>query len=103
MHPIATLVQLAVLFGSTLLIIFVDRSLRRKKPPPADTIPPAEPNVLTLVLLTFLCNVAALPAYFFQTRNKALWGLIGFAAFCFCFGASVVSGLVVNVVMSVLG
>lgn len=103
MHPIATIAQLVVLFGSTLLIIFVDRAVRSKRPAPEDFIPPPEPSVATLLLLTFLCNVAALPVYFFQTRNKPLWGLVGFAAFCCCFGASVVISIVVGVIASLLG
>jgi hypothetical protein len=77
MHPVATLLQLVVLFGTTLAIIFIDRAVRKNKPVPQDN--------------------------FFQTRNKPLWGFIGFLAFCFCFGASVVVGIIVNLLSAITG
>jgi hypothetical protein len=103
MHPVATLLQIVVLFGTTLAIIFIDRSVRKNKPVPQDTFPKPEPSVGMLLLLTFLCNIAALPLYFFQTRNKPLWGFIGFVGFCFCFGVSVVAGIIANVVLTIMG
>ena len=103
MHPVATLLQLVVLFGTTLAIIFIDRGMRKNKPVVDGTFPKPEPTVGMLLLLTFLCNIAALPLYFFQTRNKPVWGLIGFVAFCFCFGASVVAGIIANIVLALTG
>lgn len=34
-----------------------------------------------LLLLTLLCNIAALPYYFYSTRSSAARGAIGFALF----------------------
>ena len=102
MQPLATLVQVVVLFGSTLAIIFADKAYRRSHPvETASGLPPAEPGAGMLILLTLLCNIAALPTYFYQTRNSGLWAVLGFIAFCVCFGASVVAGIVINILLAV--
>lgn len=104
MPLVATVAQIVVLFGLTLIIVFADRAYRNRRPPELmESIPPAEPGIGQMLLLTVLCNIAALPVYFYQTRNKGLWALVGFAAFLFCFGASVVTGIVVTLVMGLVG
>ena len=88
MYWLPGLLQLIVLFGGTGLIIGIDKAIRRSRETD-DAIPLAEPSLLALVLLTLLCNIAALPYYFYSTRRNALWGLVGFVLFAVCMGLSV--------------
>ncbi len=82
------LLQLVVLFGGTLAIIFIDKAIRKNSTTAVASFTAQEPGFGVLVLLTFLCNIAALPYYFYQTRGKGVWALVGFALFIVCSGAA---------------
>lgn len=90
--------QIVVLFASTLIIMFADGAYRRAHPP--DGFPMAEPSVLQMIVLTVMCNIAALPFYFYQTRGKVVWALIGFVGFLLCMGVSVATGFVLAFVLA---
>jgi isoprenylcysteine carboxyl methyltransferase (ICMT) family protein YpbQ len=80
------LLSILVLWGSTLGIVALDKSMRTKKVA-ADGVPDfgAEPSWGVLTAICILFNIAALPYYFYSTRRSALWGLVGFGAFLGCF------------------
>ena len=82
------LLQLIVLFGGTLAIIFIDKAIRKNSTTAVTSFTAQEPSFGVLVLLTFLCNIAALPYYFYQTRGKGVWALVGFVLFIACSGAA---------------
>ena len=91
-----------VLWGTTLLVIFSDRAYRNRRPAEArEDIPPAEPSLGLLLLLTVACNAATLPVYFYQTRGKWPWLLVGLAAFFFCFVAASVASIAVNIALDI--
>ena len=82
--PLPTAVMIVVLWGSTLLVYALDKLWRKRPPRVGDDkiqLPGTEPNFWLMLLLTLLCNVAALPYYFYNTR-----GALGFIAGIFLFG-----------------
>lgn len=70
------LLQIIVLFGGTLVLVAVDKQVRARSPEPNLF---QEPSWGMLIVLTVICNVAALPYYFYSTRGKASWALVGLA------------------------
>jgi hypothetical protein len=101
MHPVAVLLSVLVLWGSTLGIISMDKSARANKPTPAGEAPnfTEEPPWSTLIALCILCNIGALPYYFFATRKSGLWGFLGFLAFCGCATLMIIVRVVVSLVL----
>ncbi len=95
--------QLTVLFGGTLAIIFLDRAIRRHSSDTSEapSYTAQEPGLGVLLLLTFLCNIAALPFYFSQTRGKGVWALVGLALFIACSGAAGIVYFITSLIVSV--
>jgi len=78
------IVMIIVLWGSTLLVYALDKAWRKRPPRVGDDkiqLPGTEPSLWIMLLLTLLCNFAALPYYFYNTR-----GALGFIAGIFLFG-----------------
>ncbi len=81
-------VILGVLWGSTLAIYALDKAWRKRPPRVGDDrirLPGTEPNFWLMLLLTLLCNFAALPFYFYNTRG-ALGFISGIMLFAVCVG-----------------
>jgi hypothetical protein len=78
------LLGVLVLWGSTLGIIGIDKSMRANQPRSDDALMPEEPGWGGLIALTILINIVALPYYFYVTRRSVAWGLVGFLAFVGC-------------------
>ena len=94
----AFLLSILALYGSTLGIVALDKSMRAGKASSSDAAPQfgEEPGWGVLIALCIILNLVALPYYFYATRRSALWGLLGFGAFGACF----VLMLVVRVVVA---
>lgn len=100
----ALLMALITLWGSTLGIVALDKSMRAKKARTAD-VPQfgEEPRWGVLAALTLIFNVAALPYYFYATRRSGAWGAIGFLAFLGCVTATYAVLFVVTLATVVAG
>jgi hypothetical protein len=80
------------LWGSTLVIVAIDRKVRLGKSDFAPSM--TEPSWGGIVAFTLLLNIVALPYYFGKSRGSALWAFIGFAAFLGCFVVSMLGGII---------
>ncbi len=99
MTVLALVISVLVLWGSTLGIIAFDKSARANKRNTEGAPNFAEePAWGVLVALCVVCNIAALPYYFFATRKSALWGFLGFLA---CLGCAILM-TIVRVVVTLL-
>jgi hypothetical protein len=84
----AIAVILGVLWGSTFAIYALDKAWRKRPPRVGDDkirLPGTEPSFWLMLLLTLLCNFAALPYYFYSTRG-ALGFFAGIVLFALCVG-----------------
>jgi hypothetical protein len=90
------LIGVIVLWGSTLGIIALDKSMRASRARQSGEAPSfaEEPGWGMLVALTILLNLVALPYYFYATRRSAAWGFIGFLAFVGCVVAMVAAQVI---------
>ena len=83
---IAILVSWVVLIASTLGIVAFDKSRRAAVPRTDEEILLSkEPSWGMLILLATLCNIAALPVYFYSTRKTVVGGLLGVLGFFGCY------------------
>jgi hypothetical protein len=100
---IAFFIGFIVMVVETLLIVSIDTKRRAANPIKAESefgdLRMYEPERSTVVMLSILCNLAALPYYFYKTRNSAAGFFIGVGGFLAVFVSMV---LVQTVVMMAL-
>ena len=92
------LVMALVLFALTLLVVGIDRSARAKRRANLQFDDPltlaVDPGFGTMIALTILVDIAALPYWFWSTRKSLLGLVLGVVAFIACFGASLAVAIV---------
>jgi hypothetical protein len=84
------------LWGSTILIVVIDRKVRLGRSDFAPSF--KEPGWGGIIALTLLFNLAALPYYFGKSRSSVGWVFVGFGAFIGCFLVSILGGIVGRIV-----
>ena len=73
--PLQLLLGALALGITTIATIAIDKKIRSSSSDFA--LPMTEPGWGVLLLLTFLCNIAALPFYFYRARGSVVWALGG--------------------------
>jgi hypothetical protein len=105
MHILSSLLAFCVMIAATLGIVRYDENARAAKraanPPAAPNF--NEPDRSTLLALTVICNLGALPYYFYMTRQRASGALLG-VALCGCvLVLMVLTSLVFNLIARMAG
>lgn len=80
--PLQIVFGVLALWTTTILVMVIDKKIRASQSDFAPSM--TEPEWGGLIALTILCNVAALPYYFWRSRNSVGWGLLGFPLFGVC-------------------
>ena len=99
------IVSFGVMIAATLGIVRYDENARAaKRAANPQAIPNFnEPDRSTLLALTVICNIGALPYYFYTTRQRASGALLGIVL-CGCvFVLMVVTSVVVGLIARMAG
>jgi hypothetical protein len=97
MQAIVFLITAITLFGSTFAIYALDKRRAASRPPITgpEGYPVNPPEMSIFVALLFLCNIGALPYYFYASRRTAGGFFLGVGAFLVCMALTLIVQVVV--------